>query len=683
MIITQLLINNFGIYRGRHEFDLRPRVVDDQPLPVILFGGKNGAGKTTILEAIRLCLHGRLSLGGRIRKEEYDQYLRRRIHTQPMASSAEQRNAILSAQVGLRFDHVHVGILNTYRATRTWRLDGEQIVERIAITKNELPFFDVAEEHWDDFLRDLIPPGVADLFFFDGEQIQALADDNRDSETLKSAVRGLLNLDLVDRLQGDLVNYLRQQKKGDKSVTQSQSEQIQERYGVVTERLQELRQDRAQLQSTHDYLSNQLERQRTSLVSEGALFIKNRDEIEQRLQAVEAELDQLHDQLRTSAGQLMPFAITPQWMQRVADRLVHERNLEQAQFRFSVRREVVDDVLAILQQPDLLRTAKIDKQARDMLMSAIHAKMETQLTNVDTDHIRHMLSENDRETMFDWIRTTQNIVPTVLKETTQKVLRLEEEKRRLLVAIKQIPADQVANPIVESFNQIAQDLGRVNEQIKSIDELIRSVENELAQVDRERLAILQKVAELGDDDTRVDRALKVQLILARYLENITEHKLQQLETALAEKFNLLIRKQMLVKEVKIDRRDFSVTLYGQNRVVMQKTSLSAGEKQMYATALLWALRSVSGRALPIVIDTPMGRLDSDHRGTLLDRFLPYAAHQVIILSTDTEIDQKSFDRLLPAISHTYILNYNQQEGCTEVQNGYFASNDVQISGGVK
>jgi DNA sulfur modification protein DndD len=49
MIITQLLINNFGIYRGRHEFDLRPRVVDDQPLPVILFGGKNGAGKTTIL----------------------------------------------------------------------------------------------------------------------------------------------------------------------------------------------------------------------------------------------------------------------------------------------------------------------------------------------------------------------------------------------------------------------------------------------------------------------------------------------------------------------------------------------------------------------------------------------------------------------------------------------------------
>lgn len=93
---------------------------------------------------------------------------------------------------------------------------------------------------------------------------------------------------------------------------------------------------------------------------------------------------------------------------------------------------------------------------------------------------------------------------------------------------------------------------------------------------------------------------------------------------------------------------------------------------MYATALLWALRLVSGRALPIVIDTPMGRLDSDHRRTLIDRFLPLAAHQVVILSTDTEINHDHFVQLRPAISHTYILDYNQQLGCTEVANGYFA-----------
>ena len=129
---------------------------------------------------------------------------------------------------------------------------------------------------------------------------------------------------------------------------------------------------------------------------------------------------------------------------------------------------------------------------------------------------------------------------------------------------------------------------------------------------------------------------------------------------------------MLVKEVKIDRRDFHVTLYGQNRQELPKTILSAGEKQMYATALLWALRSVSGRALPIVIDTPMGRLDSDHRRTLIERFFPLAAHQVIILSTDTEIDESTYTQLLPNISHTFILNYNEDQGSTVVTNGYFA-----------
>ncbi|MFN5678178.1 MAG: AAA family ATPase, partial [Roseiflexaceae bacterium] len=146
MIITQLVINNFGIYRARHEFDLCPRSIDDQVFPVILFGGKNGSGKTTILEAIRLCLHGRLSLGGRTKKEEYEQYLVRRIHQHSTLPR------ISNAQVGLQFEHVHAGVKSIYKATRSWRLDGNNVIERIAITKDGMPFHDVMEEHWDDFL---------------------------------------------------------------------------------------------------------------------------------------------------------------------------------------------------------------------------------------------------------------------------------------------------------------------------------------------------------------------------------------------------------------------------------------------------------------------------------------------------------------------------------------------------
>jgi DNA sulfur modification protein DndD len=666
MIITQLLINNFGIYSGRHEFDLLPKTVDGVTLPVILFGGKNGAGKTTILEAIKLCLHGRQSVGSRIKKDDYEAYLRRKVHTNLDKSITHQ-----SAQVGLRFDHVHVGIRSSYRATRSWRLEGSAVVERLAITKNDVPFTDIAEEHWDDFLRDLIPPGVADLFFFDGEQIQALADDNRDSETLKSAVRGLLNLDLVDRLQSDLSMYLKQQKKGEKSVVQTQAELILERYNSISQTLTDARQDRAQLLTKSDYLSSQLAKHRTALVSEGALFIKNRDEITARQLVVEQEIFEAQELLRLQAAQLMPFAIAPQWLKRVADRIHAEKEIEALNLSAVTRTTLISEVAAYI-NADGSAGQGISASARQQIADAIVAKFgRTDVESTPSD-IRHQLSDADRERIFDWIRGATQVVPMVIADHTTKLLKLEEELRALSHALKQIPQDSVGNPLIEAFNAVAQELGKATEQLNGIDAEINQLENEYAAAERDRLNILQKIAELGDDDTRVDRAMKVQIILARYLEQITEQKLQQLESVLAEKFNLLIRKHMLVKEVKIDRRDFHVTLYGQNRQELPKTILSAGEKQMYATALLWALRSVSGRALPIVIDTPMGRLDSDHRRTLIERFFPLAAHQVIILSTDTEIDESTYTQLLPNISHTFILNYHEEQGSTVVTNGYFA-----------
>ena len=188
MILTRLSITNFGVYRDQHDFDLRPRVVDTETLPVVLFGGKNGAGKTTILEAIRLCLYGQLALGNRVRRSDYEAYIGRRLHRD--RSGMPNAN---STRIGIRFEHIHVGVRSHYEATRGWRIDSQGLQESITIYKDGVPLHDIGAEHWNDFLRDLIPPGVANLFFFDGEKIQALADDNTEAESFEEAVKGLLN----------------------------------------------------------------------------------------------------------------------------------------------------------------------------------------------------------------------------------------------------------------------------------------------------------------------------------------------------------------------------------------------------------------------------------------------------------------------------------------------------------
>src|SRR5206468_1340106 len=143
----------------------------------------------------------------------------------------------------------------------------------------------------------------------------------------------------------------------------------------------------------------------------------------------------------------------------------------------------------------------------------------------------------------------------------------------------------------------------------------------------------------------------------------------------------LSRKNDLVHGLTINPRTFEVTLFDIGAQPIPKASLSAGEKQIYALSLLWALAKVSGRALPVIIDTPLGRLDSVHRQYLLERYFPVASHQVIILSTDTEVDRTYFEMLKPYTSHSVHL-VNHAGGWTEASAGYFweeAAADVRAT----
>ena len=96
----------------------------------------------------------------------------------------------------------------------------------------------------------------------------------------------------------------------------------------------------------------------------------------------------------------------------------------------------------------------------------------------------------------------------------------------------------------------------------------------------------------------------------------------------------------LVHRIAIDTHSFSLSLYDLQGKLVPKHRLSAGEKQLLGIAFLWGLARISGHRLPIAIDTPLGRLDSSHRNNLVERYFPSASHQVILLSTDTEISKK-------------------------------------------
>lgn len=668
MIFTRLVITNFGVYRGRQEFELRPQPRDGVTPPIVLFGGKNGAGKSTLLEAIRLCLYGRVALGTRVRRADYETHIRQRIHRQP--GQVPQA----TASVGLLFEHVHAGVTSTYDAVRAWRVDGTAVQESISIFKDGTPFSEIAPEHWDDFLRDLIPPGLADLFFFDGEQIQALADDARETETLAQAVRGLLNLDLVERLQADLAVYLRQQDPHDRSKLQTAAEHAEQAFHNLEELASARRQDLAQVQSQLDRTLALADKARQALLREGAAFMHQRDAIERRQQEVERELEHTREGIRELAAGLLPFAVAPQWNARLRDRLLQEQQFAQAQATVASQREQAAHAALTLLQPDFQRETapKVGPQSWAEIAAAVQQLLEPAPLD-PIGPLRHTVSSSERDRLIDWIAAASTETPQELHTHTQRLDALETEQAQLAQALRQVPTEAVAAPLLDEFTRVAEEKGRLDHQFAQLAGDLRQHEFQLAQLDRERKVAWQRLAEAGDSSSRVQRAAKVQVVLDTYLGQITALKIQELESAIAQFFNLLCRKPMLVREVKIDPHRFTVTLYGTNRTLLPKSDLSAGEKQLYATALLWALRSVSGRALPIIIDTPMGRLDSDHRATMLKSFFPNAAHQVILLSTDTEINPAAFATLRHAVSHTFRLEFDQAQGYTQVERGYFVS----------
>lgn len=667
MILTRLTITNFGVYRGRHEFELRPINEEGVVKPVILFGGKNGAGKTTILEAIRLCLYGRSALGGRVRQTDYDTYIRQRMHRSP-----ELQVATFASSVGLLFDHVHAGVRSTYDAVRSWRAEAGAVQESITIYKDGKPLQQIAPEHWNDFLRDLIPPGVSELFFFDGEQIQVLADSDREPEALAAAMRGLLNLDLIDRLRSDLSVYLRQQDPHDRSQLRQALDAAEKAVGEVQERIAERQQDLAQLTIRQDWMHKENERRRQLLVGQGATLIQGRDDLKHQQREVEQQIEHVSAALRDLAAGLLPFAVSPLWCQRLRDQLLREEEAERNRLAYDAQQDQAAIVATRLRDPQFRRihAPELDPVAWSNLAVAIQA-MLTPADQPTNAAARHGLSSRERETLLGWIDAALRDVPVLLHGLGQRLEVLETERSQLELTLKQVPDEAIVSVALDEFQQLAEEQGQAKERLKQVEAELHQDRLLLALRERERIQALERLDAAGDADERVQRAVKTQLVLEQYRERVTELKIQELEQSIAHYFNLLCRKRVLVREVRIDRKRFTVELFGPNRMPLPKSDLSAGEKQLYAMALLWALRAISGRALPIIVDTPMGRLDSTHRNTLLKQFFPHAAHQVLVLSTDTEITPEAYTRLQPAVSHTFHLEYDEDEGCTQVHRGYF------------
>ncbi len=660
MILEQLRLRNFCLFRGRQTFDLSPRQRSGRPLPIILFGGLNGGGKTTLLDAIQLALYGSRARCSKRFGSSYEEFLRQSInHSVPPEEGAS---------IVLSFRYFTEGEEHLYEISRAWQASGEQIREELRIFKDSSPDAWLSD-HWTQLVEELIPLEVSQLFFFDAEKIRSLAEDESSSKILGTAIKALLGLDIVERLVADAtVLQTRLAKESGSKDQKAQVEALQQRLREVESGLGQASSERASLQNRLDRAKEQLKIAEEAFAARGGRHWNQREENGRRLAELKNQKSQLEKQLLDLAASELPLALVPDLLDAVELQVSHEGTAREAELIGSLLTDRDQQLLAFLKGKGA--AAKI------LGLAEQHLAADRKQRLPDNSVFRYLAMSESGYALLRHLRgrrlpdlTAQGL--RLIEELAQVIREQEDVERAVAVT----PEESDIGQIVEQLKAAAQQVSLLDEEAKRLDIVVQTRRADRAGCEGELQRLLKDKVEAeisGEDKQRMIRlAGRTRETMQEFLRRATAQKIDRLSALITESFRFLLRKQTLIERISVDPDTFSITLYDDAGRAIGKHRLSEGEKQLFAISVLWGLARASARPLPCIIDTPMARLDAAHRQNLIERYFPNASHQVIILSTDTEVDRRYYDALQPSIARAYHLNYDEGDRVTVAEEGYF------------
>ncbi|MEH2168239.1 MAG: DNA sulfur modification protein DndD [Nostoc sp.] len=660
MIFLELVLQNFGPYSGRQVINLDPRK-DENPRPIILLGGMNGGGKTTLMDAIRLALYGHRAQCSTRGNLSYNDFLNQCVNS--------KANPTEKTRIELVFEHIEDDKPVQYRIVRTWEKNPKDGKDSLGILGDDDTWpVDSLVNTWDDYIENLLPLGISNLFLFDGEQVRNLAEQESPPLIVIEAIRGLLGLELADRLAVDLdilVNRKLKEVGNSKDLAnleeiETRLTQQQEDYQTTVEKLETLKNQVEELEQKQQEAFDKF-------ISEGGKIAAERNQLELQQYTKTAEIEQVRQLICELAADVLPLALISNLLTQVQAQGEKEFRHQQVQISKDLLLERDQRLLTWLNQVEI---SPIEVEKIQLFL----------IQDVDSLYAKAIQTEApwllaDDETFSQLDNLIYHLQNSKLS-AKEKLAILKNKEEEIHTLERQVQT--AAAP--EDYTKLRQALETAQNQVVEAKANYETIRRRLAELET---LIAKSKKELSDytvenikhknSEHIITSAGKVQETLKIFREKLTLRKLNKLEEEVKNCFLYLLHKSDLVHRITIDTKTFSLLLYDLNGKPVPKHRLSAGEKQLLAIAFLWGLAKVSGHRLPVAIDTPLGRLDSSHRSNLVERYFPSASHQVILLSTDTEIGKKEVETLREneAIAREYLLKYDSSTRQTTIQPGYF------------
>ena len=654
MILDKLSLHNFAIYKGEQEFDLNPL---SKEKPIILIGAMNGSGKTTFLQSIDFLLYGKNSNTFKSQNLSYEGYLEKNIHK-------DHKND--GASISLNFRKQTRGKEENFKVVRMWKKSGEKIKENFYVYVNDI-LDEIITKDWDNFIEQILPAKVAQLFFFDGEKIEQLADLDQSKEVLRKAIDSLLGLEIVTRLNLDLEEFAKKSavlSKDDKDL--KIINEFEDQVNLINNEIKKLEEKKIKLEDDSTKIKFEISALDQELERSGLSFFDKKKEIELTLENKSKENEVLKNNLLNIAALEGPLLLVKKELKEIEEKLLNNINQNNKDLVLEEKNNLIKDI-KIFTEKDCK-----DSNFKEKLFNFLVSKqIKSTFAEQDFSKINGLSLENLKEIQNKILPDLNNKTNFNLSQLKKNILDIE----KLEIEFKKIPAEDKIKPIINKQESLKIEVIQILGAIKQINEQIEQKNSEKRPKEFQLKKLYQiqsdKKTVLLDSERFVVFSEKTQIIMDQFKKKVLEHHIFKLENFIKECFNFLIRKEEFLEKVKIDINNFALLLYDKKDRNIETSTLSAGERQLLAVAILWALAKASNKLSPTIIDTPLGRLDSKHRLNLVEKYFPNASHQVILLSTDEEINKNYLNIMKESISKSYLINFDPKINGSVVEKGYF------------
>lgn len=640
MIITNLRIKNFRNYSDEVNLDLQ---IDDSH-NIILFGGQNGAGKTSMVDAIRLCLYGNRLNGYPLSDSKYQQFL------QGVINKDSDGTMYVVLEILMNEENPQISINIERRFKRASDKIEEELILRRAGTK--LEFID--HDYWSYYVEKIIPPASSRYFFFDGEKVRDIISSESSKNYLSEAIDNLTGIASLRVLKNDLSEL---RKRIINKTRKTELEKISVLKNSINSLLEEIMAKKAIIEKNNDELTK-LSKDRDELEDERSRLVgstnEKRTEYNSRLKECNSSLDESNRVISDFCYSNLPFFLARSAIYRTVKQAEAENANVIYQYSITAIKELADN-------PEIESILGLSKRESNDVLKRIIEQLSTNVHETErsldisltkAEQMKNAIPDfNEVDSFVDNVRNRDYYLQEVAKYR-KKLDKLTDD------SIKGI--DTLLSELNIEIEVIKRQNENESDQIKALDNRLSNLRSDLAR--EERLLVMEDV-----DRESVKNIDLVMENIDKRVSIIMDDARRSMEKKINEIYHVLKNTKDMVKRIVLSEQ-FEIHLIDFENKEVDTEYISEGEKGILMYSTVFALHSISNSIFPLIVDSPLGRMDTKHVHNLAEKYFPSIPSQIVLLSHDREVVGESLDILQKNIKHKYLIRKNDSP---KIINGYF------------